>query len=426
MRTGVHPPSNLAGNPPAGAVSRPPFQTGRLTAYHGLMMRTHMVQPVTALDYRRLAKRRLPRYLFDYIDGGANDETTLRANEADFREICLRQSVLRDVSSVSTETTLCGQPSAMPLALAPVGLAGMMARRGETQAARAAGRAGVPFSLSTVGICPLEEVQAAATGPVWFQLYKLRERPLVVKLLRRAQEAGCKTLLFTVDLAAAGMRHRDLRNGMLGTGLHARVVRAWRLVSSPRWVWDVGIRGRPHEFGNLDGLMSGANKLDAYKAFIGSQFDASATWKDIAWLRTQWSGSILIKGVMCAEDAREAVNAGADGVIVSNHGGRQLDGAPSTITRLPEVVSEVGDRTEVYLDGGVRSGIDVVRAVALGARAVLIGRPWVWAVAARGEAGLSRLLAVFQQEIATAMALMGVTEIPGLGEKNITRRRASP
>ena len=370
-----------------------------------------MVRPVTARDYRRLAKKRLPRFLFDYIDGGANQETSMAANEADFLRFNLTQRVMRDVSRVDTSTILCGHVASMPLALAPIGLAGMMARRGEVQAARAALSTGVPFTTSTVGICPLEEVHAAINAPFWFQLYMLRDRGLVSSLLDRAQAAACETLVFTVDLAVGGMRHRDYRNGMLGGGPTAKVANLWQLATRPRWLVDVGLLGKPHNFGNLSEAVPDSYNLNTYKAFIASQFDSTVTWKDIAWLRSLWRGSLLIKGVMTKEDAREAADAGADGVIVSNHGGRQLDGVASSVSILPEVVAAVGDRIEVYMDGGIRSGIDVVKAVALGAKGVLIGRPWIWAVAARGEQGLTDLLGVFQQEIAAAMALMGVNRI---------------
>jgi L-lactate dehydrogenase (cytochrome) len=256
----------------------------------------------------------------------------------------------------------------------------------------------------------LEEVQAAVDAPIWFQLYMLRDRELVASLLERAQAAGCETLMFTVDLAVAGLRHRDTRNGMMGDSL-ASLAKAWQVATRPRWIVDVALKGRPHNFGNLREVVSDSNNLNAYKAFVDSQFDPTVTWKDIAWLRSLWKGKILIKGVMAEEDARAAADVGADGVIVSNHGGRQLDGVASSIVKLPEVVAAVGDRVEVYMDGGVRSGIDVVKAIALGANGVLIGRPWVWAMAGRGQQGLTDLLGVFQQEIAVAMALMGVKSI---------------
>ena len=379
------------------------------------------VSPVTVLDYRRLAEKRLPRFLFDYIDGGAGEEKSMDANADDFLKLKLRQRVMCDVDNVDTSTTLFGQPASMPLVLAPVGLAGMMRRRGEVQGVRAATRAGIPFTTSTVGICSVEEVQAAAGKPAWFQLYMLRDRGLVTALLERAQQAGCTTLVFTVDLAVAGMRHRDSRNGMLVGGVAGRVSKAWQIFTRPQWILDVGIKGKPHDFGNLREAVAGSKDLDEFKAFIADQFDPSVTWEDIASLRSQWKGPILIKGVMSADDARAAIDVGADGVIVSNHGGRQLEGVASSISKLPEVVAAVGDRAEVHMDGGVRSGTDVVKAVALGAKSVMIGRPWVWAMAARGEQGLVDLLQLFQKEIAVTLALMGVRRIneitPDLLEK---------
>jgi len=378
-------------------------------------MSDYNVRPVTVGDYRLLAQKRLPRFLFDYVDGGANDERTMTENEADFLCFRLRQRVMRDVSEVDTGAVLAGQAASMPLALAPVGMAGMMARRGEVQGAAAAKTAGIPFTLATASVCSLEEVVAATGGPPWFQLYMLRDRELVKDLLERARAASCPTLVFTVDLAVAGMRHRDWRNGMMGDTVAAKCAKTWQLASRWRWLIEVGILGRPHAFGNLGEQLPDANDLDAYKAFAQSQFDPSVNWKDIAWLRSLWPGKLLIKGVMTAEDASAAAGTGADGVIVSNHGGRQLDGVSSTILALPEVAAAVGNRLEVYLDGGVRSGIDIVKALALGARGVLIGRPWIWAVAARGEQGLRDLLDVFRREIAVAMALMGVNKIGELG-----------
>jgi L-lactate dehydrogenase (cytochrome) len=368
----------------------------------------HSYVPVTAPDYRRLARKRLPRFLFDYIDGGASREETMAANQRDFGRWRLRQRVMRDVSDVDTGADIGGRRMSMPLALAPVGMAGMMARRGEVLAARAAEVTGIPFTVSTVGICPLEEVNAAVSEPCWFQLYMLRNRDLVEALLERARAGGCTTLLFTVDLAVTGMRFRDVRNGMLGG---APLARARQLLARPRWLFDVGIRGKPHRFGHLTEAVADPNDFASYKALIDSQFDPSVTWQDIAWLRSRWPGRLVIKGVMSAADARSAAAAGADGVIVSNHGGRQLDGVASSITRLPEVAAAVGDRMEVWMDGGVRSGADVVKALALGARGVLIGRPWLWAVAARGEQGLTDYLRVLRQDIAVCMALMGVNRI---------------
>jgi L-lactate dehydrogenase (cytochrome) len=372
---------------------------------------TYRVFPVTALDYRRLAESSLPRFLFDYVDGGANDESTLANNVADFQRVLLRQCVLRDVTNIDTSTMLAGEKVAMPLILAPVGMAGLMARRGETQAVRAADAAGVPFTMSTVGICQLDEVRAAASKPFWFQLYMMRDRGAVKELLERAVAAGCSTLVFTVDLAVTGMRHRDVRNGMFGNSLKAKLAKAWQIGSRPGWVYDVALRGKPHSFGNLADRVPDPTSLNAFAAWIGDQFDTSVTWKDIDWLRGVWKGKLLLKGILEAADGKSAADVGADGVIVSNHGGRQLDSVASSISKLPAVSDAVGDRLEVYMDGGVRGGLDVFKAVALGARGVLIGRPWVWALAGAGEAGLKNLLATMKRELEVAMALTGVTKI---------------
>ena len=369
------------------------------------------VNPVTVDDYRRRAKRFLPRFLFDYIDGGANREATLGYNVNDFDRYRLIQRVMKNVDNVDTSTTLAGQPASMPVALAPVGMAGMFARRGETQGARAADAQGIPFTCSTLGICPVEEIVASTGKPIWFQLYMLRDRDIVQALLKRAEAAGVTTLVFTVDLAVAGMRLRDYRNGMLGTGLASKLSKAAQLLYSPRWLLDVGIKGKPHTIGTLSEVVPDPDDLNAYKAFIDSQFDASVTWDDIAWLRAIWPGRLLIKGVMEVEDALAAVNVGADGVVVSNHGGRQLDGVASSISKLPAIADAIGGRAEVYLDSGVRDGLDVLKAVALGANGVLIGRPWIYAMAGGGEAGINSLLDTFQREIQTGMALLGVNRI---------------
>lgn len=377
-------------------------------------MGTYNVIPVTAMDYRRLAEKRLPRFLFDYIDGGSGEEISMSRNVSDLRDICLAQRVMRDVGAIDTSSQLSGQQANMPLVLAPVGLSGMFGRRGEVLGARAAQSAGVPFTTSTVGICPIDEVNAATSTPAWFQLYMLRDRDVVLAMLERARSAGSSTLVFTVDLAVTGKRYRDDRNGMIGGGLRGKVAKAWQLVTRPRWLYDVGIRGKPHDFGNLREVVGDSSDLDAFKKFLDAQFDPTVTWKDIAWLREQWQGRLLIKGVMCADDARAAVDTGADGVVVSNHGGRQLEGVASSISKLPEVATALSGQAEVYMDGGIRSGTDVVKALCLGADGVMIGRPWVWAMAARGEDGLRNLLGVFHSEIYASMALMGVTRVDEL------------
>lgn len=369
--------------------------------------------PASTADYRRLAERRLPRFLFDYIDGGAYEERTLAANTADMHALALKQRVMRDVSALDTKTELFGETWSMPVALAPIGLGGMMAQRAELQAVRAADAFGLPFCLSTVAICSLEEVAKVAKRPFWFQLYMMRDRGHVRELLDRATAAGCNTLVFTVDLAVVGARYRDVRNGMSGgTGRWGRFRGGlYEYMTHPGWAFDVGVHGKPHTFGNLARYVPKASTPADFKAWVDSQFDPSVTWKDIAWLRSIWPGKLIVKGVLSREDAVAAVDTGADGIVVSNHGGRQLDGVSSAIAALPPIVDAVGARTTVLMDGGVRSGLDVLRALASGARGTLIGRPWIWAVAARGEKGLVSLLRTFKGEMKVGMALTGAPRI---------------
>nr|MBF0684017.1 L-lactate dehydrogenase [Pseudomonas sp.] len=362
-------------------------------------------------DYRHLAERRLPRFLFDYIDGGAGEEQTLAANCRDFRHVHLRQRVLRDVDQPDTRCELIGQAASMPLALAPLGMAGLYARRGEVQAARAAATVGIPFSLSTVGICPLAEVQAASKQPCWFQLYMLRDREAVLGLLHQAAANGCDTLLFTVDLPVAGIRRRDIRNGMLDPGWQGKVAKALQLAQRPGWLLDVGIRGKPHHFGNLADRVVNPNDLRAFKAWLDAQFDPCVTWDDIRWLREQWKGKLILKGILEPDDALQALECGADGIVLSNHGGRQLDGVASSIQQLPAVAKALDQRLPILLDGGIRSGGDILKALALGAQGVMIGRPWAWALAAGGEAAVVRLLAGLHCELKVAMALCGVNRL---------------
>lgn len=375
--------------------------------------------PATAADLRCLARERLPRFLFDYVDGGATDEQTLRANEAAWAEVTVRQRVLRHVDGVDTRTTLFDEVCSQPLALAPVGLGGMLARRGEVQAARAAEAAGVPFTLSTVGICPLDEVQQSVQKPIWFQLYMLRDRGIVQALLQRAWAAGCRTLVFTVDLPISGMRHRDTRNGLSAPAGRAALIKATQLLARPGWIWDVGVRGQPHAFGNLSGQVPAAQDMDAFKAWVDTQFDPTVTWADIEWVRTQWPGTVVLKGILDEEDARLAVRTGVQGLVVSNHGGRQLDGVAATARQLPAIAQAVDGAMTVLVDGGVRSGVDVFRALALGAHGVLIGRPWAWAIAAGGEAALSELLQRWQRELQLAMTLAGVTRVADIGSTHL-------
>jgi len=371
--------------------------------------------PATVRDYRELARRRLPRQLFDYIDGGAYEESTLRANLADLERLLLRQVVMRDVSVRDASVEVLGQQLAMPVILAPVGLGGMMARRAEVQAARAAQAAGVPFVESTVSICSIEEVARATSVPPWFQLYVMRDRGYAQELMARAEAVGSPVLALTVDLAVVGARHRDTRNAVVGrVPAWAKALRALDLISHPRWVVDVALRGQPLTFGNLEKAVPDARSPAAFRHWVDSQFDPSVTWEDVAWVRERWSGRLVVKGVLDAEDARRAVEVGVDGIVVSNHGGRQLDAVPSTARALPEVADAVGGQVEVLADGGVRTGLDVVKMLALGASAVLLGRAWAWAVAARGEAGVRHVLKVIKADLDVALALTGHTSVRDL------------
>ncbi len=376
--------------------------------------------PADVNDYRELARRRLPGFLFGYIDGGSYAETTLRANVEDFRAIRLKQRVLREVSKIKLSTTLFGQACSMPLALGPVGLSGLYARRGEAQAAKAAAEAGVPCSLGTLGRCSIEEVAAAAKQPFWFQLYMIKDRGFTVELLARAKAAGCSNLLFTVDLPLPGARYGDVRTGLADarTGA-AKWERAKALATHPEWLWDVGLNGGPHTLGSIAAALDKGADLFAFWAWVGKNFDPSITWKDIDFIRERWDGPLVIKGVLDVEDAKSAVKIGAQGIVVSNHGGRQLDGVSSTISALPRIAKAVGGKTTVMLDGGVRSGLDVVRALALGADGVLIGRAWAYALAARGGAGVSAVLELFRKEMFAAMSLGGVTDVADLGADDL-------
>jgi L-lactate dehydrogenase (cytochrome) len=364
--------------------------------------------PATAQDYRELARRRLPRQLFDYVDGGAYEETTMRANRADLDGLLLRQRVMRDVSRREQRVQVLGQDLAMPVILAPVGLCGMMARRAEAQAARAAYTAGIPFVESTVSICSIEEVAAATPRPPWFQLYVMRDRGFAEDLMARARAVSTPVLVLTVDLAVVGARHRDTRNAVVGSyPAWVRARRAFDLLSHPQWIRDVPIGGRPLTFGNLEQAVPEARTPDAFKDWVDSQFDPSVTWDDVAWVREHWNGRLVVKGVLDPEDARRAVDAGVDGIVVSNHGGRQLDSVPSTVRALPGIVDAVGDQVEILADGGIRTGLDVVKMIALGARAVMIGRAWAWSVAAGGQAGVSHVLEVMKADIDVALGLTG-------------------
>jgi L-lactate dehydrogenase (cytochrome) len=371
-----------------------------------------MGQAASVGDYRALAKARLPHFLFEYLDGGSYDEVTLRRNVEDLRSVALRQRVLRDVSSIDLSAELFGKRWAMPVGLGPVGLSGLYARRGEVQAAKAAADAHVPFALSTLSACSIGEVARAA--PLWFQLYIVKDRGFVSDMIARAAEAGCGVLLLTVDLAVPGTRYRDYRSGLSGS-IRGKASRMRQVMARPSWAWDVAVRGRPMTMGNLEPLLGAGAALSDLMGWVGSNFDAGVTWKDVQWVREQWKGPLVIKGILDPDDARSAAGSGADAIIVSNHGGRQLDGALSSARALPPIVEVVAGRIPVIADGGVRSGLDVVRMLALGADFVMIGRAWAYALAARGGEGVAHVLKLIDAEMRVAMALTGCASISELG-----------
>lgn len=363
----------------------------------------------SASDYRAVAKRKLPRFLFDYIDGGAYAEHTLRANVSDLSSISLRQRILKNVDNLNLNTTLFGEQMAMPIILSPVGLTGMYARRGEVQAANAAANKGIPLCLSTVSVCSIEEVASQCSRAIWFQLYVLKDRGFMKNALERAQAAGVTTLVFTVDMPTPGARYRDAHSGMSGPyGAQRRMLQA---MTKPHWALDVGLLGRPHDLGNISKYLGKPTTLEDYVGWLGANFDPSISWKDLEWIREFWKGPMIIKGILDPQDAKDAVSFGADGIVVSNHGGRQLDGVLSTAKALPPIAQAVGDDLTVLVDSGIRSGLDVVRMLALGAKACLLGRSTAYALAADGQHGVENLLDIFAKEMRVAMTLTGVTSI---------------
>ena len=368
-------------------------------------------------DYRDAARRLLPPFLFHYADGGAYAEYTLRRNVEDLSRIALKQRVLRNVATLDLQTELFGRTLAMPVALAPVGLTGMFARRGEVQAARAAAAKGIPFTLSTVSVCSIEEVARHSPVPIWFQLYVLKDRGFMRQALERAQAAGVTTLLFTVDMPVPGARYRDAHSGM--SGPHAGLRRLWQAVTHPRWAFDVGLMGRPHDLGNISHYLGKPTGLEDYIGWLAANFDPSIAWADLEWIRDVWKGAIVIKGILDPEDARDALRFGADGLVVSNHGGRQLDGVLSSARALPAIADAVKADMKILVDSGVRSGLDVVRMLALGADAVLLGRAFLYALSAAGGGGVTHLLDLIEKEMRVAMALTGVTSIRDLSRANL-------
>jgi L-lactate dehydrogenase (cytochrome) len=359
-------------------------------------------------DLRARARRRIPRAVFDYADGGAYGELTLAANRRDLDAITLRQRVMVDVSRRSLTSAIVGQPVSLPLAIAPTGLTGLFHPDGEIHGARAAQAAGIPFCLSTMSICSIEDVRGAVEGPFWFQLYVMRDRGFTGALIARAAAAGCSALVVTLDLQVQGQRHRDVRNG-LSVPPRLTFRNALDIATKPAWALGV-LGGRRRTFGNLTGL-GRPGDLTTLSAWIQSQFDPAMSWADIETIRALWPGKLILKGVMDARDARRAAATGADAIVVSNHGGRQLDSAPSSISVLPEVVEAVGDRVEVLFDGGVQSGQDVLKALAMGARGCLIGKAFLYALAAGGQAGVARAIEIIAGELSVSMALTGVTDV---------------
>lgn len=366
-------------------------------------------------DYRKAAKRRLPPFLFHYIDGGAYAERTLQRNADDLADIALRQRVLNDMSKLDTSIELFGEKLNIPVALSPVGLTGMYARRGEVQAARAADVRGVPFCMSSVSVCPIEEVAPRLSRPMWFQLYVLKDRGFMRNALERAQAAGCSVLVFTVDMPVPGARYRDAHSGM--SGPYAAMRRYLQAVWHPQWAFDVGLMGRPHDLGNISAYRGNPTGLADYMGYLGANFDPSISWRDLEWIRDFWKGPMVIKGILDADDARDAVRFGADGIVVSNHGGRQLDGVLSTARALPAIVDAVKGELKILVDSGIRNGLDVVRMLALGADATMIGRAYIYALAAAGEAGVAHLLELIEKEMHVAMTLTSVARVSDMDRR---------
>ncbi|MFJ3370447.1 FMN-dependent L-lactate dehydrogenase LldD [Pseudomonas sp. NPDC086251] len=371
----------------------------------------------SASDYREAARRKLPRFLFDYIDGGAYAEHTLRANSADLTGISLRQRILKNVETLSLQTTLFDQPLAMPIILAPVGLTGMFARRGEVQAVRAAENKGIPLCLSTVSVCSIEEVSAQSQQSIWFQLYVLKDRGFMKNALERAKAAGVKNLVFTVDMPTPGARYRDAHSGMSGPFASSR--RMLQAMTKPDWAFNVGLMGRPHDLGNISKYLGKAVTLEDYMGWLANNFDPSISWSDLEWIRDFWKGPMIIKGILDPQDAKDAVSFGADGIVVSNHGGRQLDGVLSTTKALPPIMQAIGNDLTVLVDSGIRSGLDVVRMLALGAKGVLLGRSMAYALAADGQRGVENMLDIFAKEMRVAMTLTGVTSISQIDQSTL-------
>ncbi|WP_299878445.1 FMN-dependent L-lactate dehydrogenase LldD [uncultured Cocleimonas sp.] len=368
-------------------------------------------------DYRKAAKAKLPPFLFHYIDGGSYGEHTLKHNTEDLADVALRQRILNNMSDLNLETEIFGEKLAMPIVLAPVGLLGMFARRGEVLAAKAADKKGIPFTMSTVSVCPIEEVTPAIERPMWFQLYVLKDRGFMENALQRAKAAGVTTLVFTVDMPVPGARYRDMHSGMSGPNAAAR--RVFQSMRHPQWAFDVGVFGKPHDLGNISTYRGEPTKLEDYIGWLGNNFDPSISWKDLEWIRDYWDGPMIIKGILDVDDAKDAVSFGADGIIVSNHGGRQLDGVMSSARALPDIADAVKGDLKIFADSGIRSGLDVVRMMALGADCTLLGRSFIYALAAQGQAGVENLLDLYEKEMRVAMTLTGAKSINDLSRDSL-------
>jgi len=360
-------------------------------------------------DLRQIAEKRVAKAIFDYVSRGSYDEVTLRANRDDVEALKLRQRVAIDVDNRSTRTTLVGQDVTMPVGIAPVGLTGLNWADGEILGARAAANFGVPFTLSTMSICSIEDVAAAVQKPFWFQLYVFRDRGFAASLIERARAAKCSALVLTLDLQIQGQRHMDIKNG-LTVPPQLKLANLVDMLCKPSWVFNV-MQSKRRSFGNLEGQIKGADNLLTLSQWIAGQFDPTLSWKDVEWVRKLWPGKLILKGILDAEDAKIAASTGADAVVVSNHGGRQLDGTVSSIRALPEVRDAIGERMEVFFDGGVRSGQDVLKALALGARGVFIGKAFAWALGAMGEKGVTLALEIIRKELDVSMALCGLKDV---------------
>lgn len=368
-------------------------------------------------DLKRLARRRVPKMFFDYADSGSWTESTYRANEDDFQEITLRQRIAVDMSDRSTATQMIGQDVAMPLALAPTGFCGMQHADGEILAAQAAEEAGIPFTLSTMSICSIEDVAENTSKPFWFQVYMLRDRDFMANLIERAKAAGCSALVLTLDLQIMGQRHKDLRNGLSAppkfTPKHI-----WQMATSPAWC--LGMAGtRRHTFGNVVGHAKNVSDLSSLSSWIAEQFDPRLSWKDVEWVKERWGGPLILKGILDREDAKTSLDSGADAIIVSNHGGRQLDGAPSGIRVLGDIVDVIGDKVEIHLDGGIRSGQDILKSMCLGAKGTYVGRPFLYGLGAMGKNGVTKMIEILHKELDVTMALCGERRVSDLSRSNI-------